>query len=324
MLLQKRSNKEIKWNKSQLIESDNYIQVFIRALAQHLSATDRQTVYFISKLFVDATVEVGRNRFLTSDYFFGKGEHHLMATQENPVMHKFLRNIYDRSKSLYFYRLGKYDQAVALVYDALKTNKELEAQGFSFMIFDRISQFHNLSRLYFSQNEHEKALEILSHAICFLMTGKASPYLDMDGREFDKVDQDGVAMRGSLLCQFLFETTGNLLRETNREVFTMKSKIFMTKIFDALPCFYCLSDTDYGVRQWIETVRSFYLGNDHKFRSGVIAFNSKRTTFYRSIPSGLLSQYLQLIKKEESIYEKVLQVFNKMFRKEKDTAEQVA
>ena len=295
MMLKNLKPNKIKWNKSQLIESDNYIRVFIKSLSPHFGPSERQKIYFISKLFVDGTVEVGQNRFELADHFFNRGEFFLNKMEDGSIMKMMLINIYDRSKSLYFYKLGEHEKAIGLINNALQINGKLEAQGFSFMAFDRFSQYHNLSKIYFSKNEPEKGIAVLSDVISFLMTAKPNSHVDSIPNFLETLDADGVSMRSSLLCMLLFETIGKFQLEKDGAIFMERSDPFFSKILDSSINFLLLSKTDHYIKQWVMLMEHFYRKDFKRFKIESLTYLKTEQTFYGNTPSILLRQYLDYV-----------------------------
>lgn len=287
-----KKDKKIKWNKSQLIESDHYVRVFIKSLSKHFTPTERQEIYFISKLFVDGTIEVGYSRFESADHFFSRGEALLNRIDQGSLMKMMLTNIYDRSKSLYYYRLGEYEKAIDLIYNALETNKKLEAQGFTFMAFDRFSQYHNLSKIYFSRNQFEKGLLVLSDVISFLMNGMPNHHIDGLDNFLTTLDEDGINMRSSLLCTLLFETTASLQKDKDYYVFKERSAIFFEKVLHASKNFLLLSKIDHAVKKWLDLIDLFYSSDGERFTRAAGAHLESEPLFYGHIPRVLVERYL--------------------------------
>lgn len=284
---------KFKWNKSQLIETNTYVKVYIETLNKHLSPEDRQTLFMISKMFTDATAEVGRDRYDIAMHHYERGERYTaQVPEEKAFLRKFLTNIYDRSKSLYYYKTGDKQEAIRLVHNTLENNRELEARGFPFLVFDRVSQYHNLSRIYFSMNEPEKAFEILSGAVCFLVAGKSSVLSDLNDNHVEEYDSDLAEMRFSLICQLLFETTMHLQREKDKELFLQDSQLFYSNIIKASSDFLVLSSREEAVKKWLTIVARFYKKQLWRFRWSAKRYLRSQPPFYNNKPHQLLEGFL--------------------------------
>lgn len=291
--------KKIKWNKSQLIESDTYVRALIKSLSNHFGPAERQEIYFISKIFVDGTIEVTKNRFNAASHFFNRGESMLAKLEEGSIKKKMLLNIYDRSKSLYYYRTGELDKAVELIHNALQTNTELESQGFPFMMFDRFSQYHNLSKIYFSQQQPEKGISLLQDVICFLMTGQPNAHIaPIDGFPHD-LEADGTSMRSSLICLLLFETIGKMQADKDVAAFIHNSKPFVSAILDATENYTALTKVDQAVKDWLAVVQHFYRNDFREFNERCRNYLATAESFYGENPAILLRQYVEYVPVKE-------------------------
>src|SRR6266567_2096724 len=138
----KTRQERLKWNKSQLIDTNTYIKVYTETLCTLFPPAERHCLYMISKLFTDGVSEAERDRYESSAHFFARGEAYLEKIPDEAALLKLLiLNIYDRSKSYYYYRTGDIGQAMRLIHNTLRNNSVLEKDGFPFLIFDRVSQY---------------------------------------------------------------------------------------------------------------------------------------------------------------------------------------
>ncbi len=287
--------RKIRWNKSQLIESDTYIKVFVKSLSRDFSASERQEVYYISKLYVDGTVEIANAHFKSAEFYFNKADTYLNRINDGTIKKKLLENIRDRSKSLFCYRRKDYKQAIDLINHALKTNKELEAEGFQFMIFDRASQYHNLAKIYFSQNLIEEGLAVLKGVLTFLITLQSNEYIDSAKNLSETLDEEEYSMRSSLICLLFYETIGNFQKQKSFELFVEKSYPFFKHIFDASENFHLHTKADACIKEWITTVGFFYDEDFKKFTKESMQYLRSNYLFYGNIPNDLLYRYLNYL-----------------------------
>ncbi|WP_100338048.1 hypothetical protein [Hymenobacter chitinivorans] len=207
---------------------------------------------------------------------------------EKPVLKLFLSNIYDRSKSFYHYRTGNPTEAIQLVHNALVNNITLEANGFEFLVFDRVSQYHNLAKVYFGLQQPERGFEILSDSICFLMTGRARVLTDLNRNYLGVYNADLIQMRYSLLALILCETLTNLQKGTDAESFVRDSEAFMTPILAAAPEFVLHEPQEEFLQQWLLVVQLFYQRQYSRFREAAAAFLATAPSCLRNVPHELL------------------------------------
>lgn len=294
----KSVQKKIRWNKQQLSETVQYIRVYISALKQLLPHEERQTLYMIAKIFTDATVEVNRQRFHVARYLFEKGERYMQDIPEKKsLLRFFLYNVYDRSKSLYYYRTGDSRQAISLISNTLHNNRMLEARGLSFLLFDRISQYHNLSKVYFSSGERLQALDVLSDCLIFLMTGRAMLLQDLNDHHIREYDADLTAMRYSLMCQLLFETTEKLQRENNAGIFWEQSSPFFKQVLEAAGRLIIRTPVEGTLKKWLLITELFYSKQFHAFSEAATLFVAHEPIFYQGTPLKLLVRFSEYSKR---------------------------
>ena len=282
-----------KWNRSQLIETNTYVKVYTETLNKILPPDDRQTLFIVSKLFADGAAESGRRRLHMARYFFDRGEKYVAAIPaENAFLKQFLTNIYDRSKSFYHYRTGNIAEAIRLVHNAIDNNQALEANGFEFLVFDRVSQYHNLSKIYFGLQQPERAFEILSDAIGFLIAGRSQVLEDLNNNFVTEYTADLREMRYSLMAQLLFETTTNLQKETDKEAFLRDSAGFFQPILRSSQQFMVLEESETLLQKWLAVVALFYEQKPEQFKQAAEDFLESEPPFLRSVPQQLLRGFL--------------------------------
>ncbi|CAL1517705.1 hypothetical protein [Chitinophaga sp. MM2321] len=286
--------KKLTWNKHQFAETVLYLRVFMTALNKALPTNERQTLYMIAKLFTDATVEVNSNRFRVAQHLFERGERYLHALPDEKVMLKsFLVNVYDRSKSLYHHRTGDVEKAISLIHHTLNNNRKLEAQGFHFLLFDRLSQYQNLSRVYFSAGKKTAALEMLSDCLVFLLTGQATLLADLNDHYVKEYDADMIEMRHSLICQLLFETTHRIQQENDAVQLAADCALFFEPMLQSIHRFMIRKPEEALIKQWLEIIPLFYRQQSAGLHAAVAAFGlqADAAALYKGIPYKLLEQF---------------------------------
>lgn len=165
--------KRLKWNKNTLLDTSSYFIAYMNSLKEHLSVDDRQEFYMIAKYFTDG-VEHARYNLRLSKYYFERGEYYKRKIPANNILlKKIVGNSYDRSKSYFYFKSGNYAMAVKRIHNTLKINHQIR-DLFPVLIFDSISQYLNLIKIYISQNNTEQANFILSELADFLLFGENS------------------------------------------------------------------------------------------------------------------------------------------------------
>ena len=306
----KTRQERLKWNKSQLIDTNTYIKVYTETLCRLFAPAERHRLYMISKLFTDGVSEAERDRYESSTHFFARGEAYLEKIPDESALLKLLiLNIYDRSKSYYHYRTGDIGQAMRLIYNTLRNNSVLEKEGFPFLIFDRVSQYHNLSKLYFSLQERDKALEILRQMVNFLALGESSLLEGADSDYLFSQEAYILEIRYSLLCQLLFETSGQLLKTAegpgNRPAggaadglstgggFNAESKTFFSALLRPSGTLNFPAAMADPLVNWLKVLTLFYTGDIAAFCESAEVYLQKGGSFYRNIPQDQMRLFLE-------------------------------
>jgi len=289
------TSNRFKWNKSSLIETDLYIKLYIAALNQFLSPQDKQSLFMISKFFTDGAAEVGRNRFLLAEYYFKQGEIYYGNAGDNSLLKQVITNVYDRSKSFYYHRTGNSEKAIELINNTLLNNKLLEEKGFKFLVFDRIQQYLNLARVYFSLGDTQKAFELLIGITCFLIQGKTNLLPDLNENFLTEYDEELRKTKFSLLCQILFETTGHLQKIKDKEQFFSESIQYFSGVIEAANGYVIFLPEDKLLKKWILTLSYFYSEKYKKFNTKAKDYLKNEPPFYNGLPHRSLEIFLNLI-----------------------------
>lgn len=278
-------------DKSSLIDTEIYVKVYFNSLSSFLSVEDRQTVFMISKFFTDSATEVEASQFALADYYFSLGEMYSERVQD-VLMKEIIANIYGRSKSFYFFKIDKVETAIQLIKKTIEINKSLELKGFTFLVFDRASQYYNLAKVYFFLENRKVALKLLSEITCFLIKGQANSLTDLNDSHVSEYNEDLSKMRHGMMCQVIFETVGHLQRESLD--FISESTIYFEDIFNIINSLKVRLQEDLIVKKWLMCVSKFYLGKGEGFAFEATHFIDEESSFYNSLPKEYLLYYLNL------------------------------
>jgi hypothetical protein len=289
------TNERFRWSKSQVVESNTYVRMYMEVLNKTFKANERQTLYVISKFFTDGAAEVSNGRFSIADHYFKRGEN-LMRTETasgSPLLRNFLINVYNRSRSLYHYRLRQVNEAIALIEEVLKNNEFLEGLGFPFLVFDRVSQYHNLSRVYFSMEQRSRAFEIVTENVRFLMGGRSDLLGNTTLHTRLPADPQYQEMRHSLLSQLIFETAKPLLYSERELAIITAWENFFDNITANLPFYVAYNKQEEVLRDWLAVIARFIRHHDvDELRAASKTFDHK--DFYNRLPFRLMSKLIAL------------------------------
>jgi hypothetical protein len=278
---------KLRWNTNQTLETNTYIRCYSDALDRHMDPATRQEFFMISKFLTDGTVALSKNQISLAAYHFEKAERYIRQIDPTrETLLKFIANVYGRSKSFHYYKLNDHAAAIRLIEETQTATEALEAkEGLAFLVLDRVSQYHNMARLFFSLGLEEKGFHQLSACICFLMTGHSDVLSDLNRNYIKEYDGPFIEMKSSLLQQLLTETILSLQKEPSAELFRKESASFLEPIFQRTEKFVKHSDTDEQVHDWLSIARVFYAGDILSFKKLSIRFisTSKSTKLKEAI-----------------------------------------
>jgi hypothetical protein len=295
----KKADERFRWSKSEVVENNTYVKMYLGALNKVLATPERQTLYLLSKFFTDAAAEVTRGRYLLANHLFSKGEHLMTAIDHtaHPLLLAFLNNVYNRSKSLFHYRRGETDTAIALIQATVVNNQRLEARGFDFLVFDRVSQYHNLARVYFSIKRPEEGMKVVLDNICFLMTGASSLFGTVQAPGIRDYTKDYLDMRFSLLCQLIVDTVRSYVGEEDTVAQRSARITFFNTLALYLPDFIVVTDDERRLQAWLMAIITFY--QDHNIDALTQAAQRHvDQPFFGGHPGTLLTKLVKLEEKD--------------------------
>lgn len=258
-----------------------------------MTVAEKHTLFMVSKFFTDGSAEVGRGNFGIARYYFERGEAYLSSVpEEQEILRRMILNVYHRSKSFYHYRLGAFDEAIRLIEETMVNNRYLERNGFDFLIYDRVQQYYNLSRIFFARGEAAYGLELLAESTRFLMIGQSETLPDLNDYAVLQPSDDIRRLRFSLLCQILFETTEVLREGKDIKGFLTGGEAFFERIFIASPLMRLDYADEGALRKWLLALESLFR-QPARFPAKVMSFNKTAMNFYGGRPAKILHQLLE-------------------------------
>lgn len=245
-----------KWNRNQLIDTNAYIRLFLNAVNDHLDGAEKRTLFMISRFYTFGSASVGERNFRLAAHYFEKGLKYFdEIPEEQAMLRNLLVNIYDRSRSFYYHRLGEYDKAIELIENTLSNNKALEKEGLSFLVFDRIQQYQNYARVLFSKGEPGKAMDMLASSVIFLINQKITKIPELEEHYLVDYSDEEKALRTQLLMDMLPGTAQELLlKKSDTEIDPM---VFFEPIFNELENFPLFLNEDEFMRRWLVILRIY-------------------------------------------------------------------
>ncbi len=285
--------KRLRMSTSKTLDSHTYIRLYSEALEKHLEVEQRQSFFMVAKILTDGTLALNNNYSRLANYYFELSERYIdkiPADQKNHL--HFIQNVYSRSKSLHYYKLGKTDKAIQLINNCLVSTIELEKKaGLEFLILDRISQSENLARVYFSTLNIDEGFEILSDCLVFLMTGKENQMRNFHSSYLKSQKEDYYEMRSNLMFSIITNVIKSLLKESDRDIFISTSFPILSLLFENIDAMVCHTQIDSTLKKWLEIIQHFYKNDILNFKKSAIAFNSSQSSIKGEKLANLASSF---------------------------------
>ncbi|KIO77379.1 hypothetical protein TH53_09740 [Pedobacter lusitanus] len=121
-------------------------------------------------IYLDAVVACRKNDFKEADRLFEMADGLFDTIPESHVLPKLFKL---SAWGNYYYKVARWEEAIALMKEGLLLSAELERNGYPILIFRRIEQIQNISRIYQKMGDLEKANNLIKNIITFIYSGHA-------------------------------------------------------------------------------------------------------------------------------------------------------
>ncbi|MBB6271583.1 tetratricopeptide (TPR) repeat protein [Pedobacter cryoconitis] len=120
-------------------------------------------------IYLDAVIACRKNDFQETDRLLELADGLLDTLPESHILPKMYKL---SAWGNYYYKLERWDEAIAFMKEGLLLSAEVERQGYPILIFRRIEQIQNISRIYQKKGDLKKAADLLRNIIIFIYSGK--------------------------------------------------------------------------------------------------------------------------------------------------------
>jgi len=121
-------------------------------------------------IYLKAVIACRKDDFATSERLLDEADTLLDTLPEEQILPRLFKL---SAWANYYYKVGRCEEALALLKKGLYISAELERNGYPILIFRRIEQVQNMARIYHKMGDLESAADLLKSAIVFLYSGKA-------------------------------------------------------------------------------------------------------------------------------------------------------
>jgi len=149
-----------------------YKDFFEDYLSAVLSVQNYTDYISINKCYQDGLASFRALQFEEGLSSFKKGEDLCNAISDNTML-DWVNTIAYPAKAYYFYKTNNYNNAIEYTQKAIFLFECLYDQGHELNVFGVIQQYHNLSRIYFTYKEFEKAVALSIEIFGLLLTGRS-------------------------------------------------------------------------------------------------------------------------------------------------------
>lgn len=283
-----------KWNRNQLIDTNQYIRLFLSAVDEHLSGNEKRTLFMISRFYTFGAAAVGERNMHLADHFFKRGQQYFdQIPEECVLMKKLLINIHDRSRSFFFHRKGEFDKATELIENVLGINRELEELGLPFLLFDRVQQYQNYAKVLFSRGDINEGLTMLAGATSFLISKKSELLPSLEANYLTDYGKEHKIIRTQLMLDILLETSENLLLKNESNVDQIA--FFFDPVLQHFDEYVVYSNLDEYLRRWLMVIKVYLTDTEAPFLREADNFKFNIPSFAKGRPHEVIKKLVEKV-----------------------------
>jgi hypothetical protein len=192
-------------------ESDRLEVYFNDLLIGKLTEQEKMDFYPLSLWFTKGLNLSKEGRLMLAGHYFSSGERYQQAIAREGMLWLLLQTTYLPKKAYYLYKTGNRAAAEEMVNDSMDVMKRLERDGFGFLVYGRVQQYHNLARMYLAYGQTQQGLRLIAYTLQFLLTGRSSLLTDLNV-PLDQYPDEYSTYNYLFIYQLFFETIEGLLR----------------------------------------------------------------------------------------------------------------
>ncbi|MGO4289252.1 hypothetical protein [Chitinophaga sp. RAB17] len=268
---------------------------FNDVLLAKLTPEDKHTLYPLNSWFMKGLNYSKSGSMELAKYYFEQGERYEQSLAKDTLLWQAVQNEYLPKKAYYLYKTGERDSAEKMLHEVMLNMQAMELQGFEYLVFGRIQQYHNLVRMYFAYGQTDEAIGLASEVVAYLLSGHSDKLTDLNVPLAQHPEEYDV-FKYLFICQVLFETLNVMIAFLKVPQLTIKVKGLLEIILPAAKQYQPYSDDAQLIKQTILLFESFYAGNYQLFCEEADLFGANNPEQY--IPAKkCLESYMDLCRK---------------------------
>ncbi|PSL49467.1 hypothetical protein CLV51_101800 [Chitinophaga niastensis] len=233
---------------------------FNDVLLAQLTQKDKHTLYPLNSWFLKGLNYSKSGSMVLAKYYFEQGERYEQTLPKGTLLWRAVQNEYLPKKAYYLYKTGERDFAEKMLHDVMLNMQTMEQQGFEYLVFSRIQQYHNLVRMYFAYGQTDEAIRLSAEVVAFLLKGHSEKLIDLNVPLVQHPEKYEL-FKYLFICQILFETLNVMIAFLKEPQLTIKVNELLQVILPAAEQYQPFSDDADLTKQTILLFESFYAGN---------------------------------------------------------------
>jgi len=192
-------------------ESDRLEVYFNDLLIGTLTEQEKMDFFPLSSWFTKGLNLSKEGRLMLAGHYFSSGERYQQALTREGMLWLLLQTTYLPKKAYYLYKTGNRAAAEEMVHASMDIMKRLELDGFEFLVYGRVQQYHNLARMYLAYGQTQHGLRLVAHTLEFLLTRRSTLLTDLNVA-LARHPEEYSSYNYLFIYQLFFETIEGLLR----------------------------------------------------------------------------------------------------------------
>lgn len=266
-----------------LMQAAERLEAFFNdVLLAQLTPEDKHTLYPLNSWFMKGLNYSKSGSVVLAKYYFEQGERYEQALVKDTLLWQAVQNEYLPKKAYFLYKTGERDSAEKMLHEVMLNMQMMEQQGFEYLVFGRIQQYHNLVRMHFAYGQTDEAIRLAADVVAFLLSGHADKLTDLNV-PLAKHPEEYEVFKYLFICQILFETLNVMIAFLKAPQLTIKINGLLEVVLPAAKQYRPFSDDADLIKQTILLFESFYAGNYKLFCETADVFTAGNPR--RSIPA---------------------------------------
>jgi hypothetical protein len=239
-------------------ESDAYSVLFEDRIKDSLNCQEKMILFYYRDIILRGLKNTRINRLEYAYHLLSKVDVFLSnQTNRNSTLSLIIKNIFYPAQSYYLYKIKKYDESKKLLFKTLFINKQLKKEGWNFIVFNSVQQYHNLARIYFFKNDFSRGIDIVKHLLLYLLGESIYGEENLQVLLSNEDSQNYLRLRHLMITQILRETL-QILIKNDLNVFNRFARILAESIKPLVNNYKPVLDDDIDLIEWIGLFLDFF------------------------------------------------------------------